>query len=202
MFPRAARSWAVRYIAVVMPPPPKNARPASKRPSTRPAPPAAGGPPCLVCGAATTRTDATLCLNCIRKGEKPKRPRFPGGARTEHGTRVARAVTCVRCGKEDYLAFKPKEAEKVMCRDCTLEVAGMDEHGDIKLAATLEITCQSCGKKAKLPRRKAEKLMDPENPEPILCGDCEAGIVTNRDNKVVTGERRKSGVILKRKTAR
>jgi hypothetical protein len=139
-------------------------------------------------------------MGCIKKTEKPRRPTFPGGARTEHGTRVARAVTCVRCGKEDYLAFKPREAEKHMCRDCTLEVVGLDEHGLPKQDPLVEIVCPQCGRTARVlrsvvenPRRKPE--------DPVVCADCARGIHSKQGDKTLTGERRRSGVILKRRKA-
>ena len=179
----------------------KSAHPARAPRAADVTPPLADAKGCLLCGSPVTHPTATLCLNCIKKSEKGRRPRFAGGARTEHGTRVARAVTCVRCGKEDHVAFRPRDAEKVMCRACTLEVVGLDEHGDPKAPALLEITCQNCGKKERMPRRRAEKLQDPHNPEPILCQDCEYGIVTQQGDKLRTGERRKSGVILKRRPA-
>lgn len=138
-----------------------------------------------------------MCLSCVKKAEKSRRPRFPGGARTEFGTRVAKAITCVRCGKEDYLAFKPKDPDKVMCKACTLEVAGRDEHGDLVQDKLMDITCQHCGKQARIPRRKPPKPGE-EDVEPILCQDCFLGIETRQGNRTLTGERRKSGVILKR----
>jgi len=153
----------------------------------------------VVCGTPVSRAGATMCLGCIQKTEKGRRPRFPGGARTEFGTRVAKAITCVRCGKQDYLAFKPKDPDKVMCKDCTLEVVGLNEHGDPVQDPLMEIVCQQCGKESRIPRRKPPKPGE-EDVEPILCSDCFMGIETRQGNKSVTGERRKSGVILKRKT--
>ena len=49
--------------------------------------------------------------------------------RTTHGTRVARAITCVRCGEKDTLHFIPRHDTTALCRKCaaeTLEVADRD----------------------------------------------------------------------------
>ncbi|MBI5494898.1 MAG: hypothetical protein HY904_07700 [Deltaproteobacteria bacterium] len=168
-------------------------------------PPRRGRPPseplgnCIVCGKQVGRPKATLCLECVRKAEQSRRPRFPGGARTEHGTRVARAVTCVRCGKQDHVAFKPRDPDKVMCKACTLEVTGRDEHGDLREPGVVDITCQNCGRTDRIPRARAKKLLAPDNPEPILCSDCDHGILSVQGDRTRTGERRRSGVILKRK---
>jgi hypothetical protein len=182
-------------------PRPAGARGPKKEPRSGPrAAPTPGGP-CVVCGEPTTQPGAQMCLSCIRKSEKARRPRFEGGARTEHGTRVARAVVCVRCGKEDHVAFKPREADKVMCRACTLEVAGRDEHGDIKKPGFVDIRCSQCGRMTRLlmsvikkPRKDADG-----KPMPPVCGDCFMGIEVNKSNKAATAERRRPGVLLKRR---
>ncbi len=49
--------------------------------------------------------------------------------RTEHGTRVARSITCVRCGADDTLHFIPRHEARALCRKCaaaTLDVADTD----------------------------------------------------------------------------
>ncbi|MEW5850002.1 MAG: hypothetical protein AB2A00_14495 [Myxococcota bacterium] len=176
--------------------PPKS-KPHAKKSSPRSRP--FQGDPCLVCGTPVGVPGATLCLNCVKRSEKGRRPRFAGGARTEFGTRVAKSVTCVRCGKEDYLAFKPKDPAKQMCRACTLEVAGFDEHGDpAKRDPTVEFTCPRCGRVAKIRQSILSAPREPDD-DPVVCSDCFLGIETKQGNKALTGERRKSGVILKRR---
>jgi hypothetical protein len=143
------------------------------------------------------RPDATMCLNCVRRSEKARRPRFEGGARTEFGTRVAKAITCTRCGKEDYIAFKPKDPAKVMCKKCTAEVAGLDEHGDPLKKRFDEVVCDQCGRTHRIP--VARKRKSPRDDDPVLCPDCRHGIESVQGTKTLTGERRRSGIILKRK---
>ena len=60
--------------------------------------------------------------------ETPKARSHPK-VRTAHGTRVARAITCVRCGARDTLHFIPRHEERALCRKCAaeeLEVADAD----------------------------------------------------------------------------
>ena len=152
---------------------------------------------CLVCGQEVSRPSATLCLTCLRKNEKARRPKFPGGARTEHGTRVARAVVCVRCGKEDHVAFKPREAEKVMCRKCTEEAVGLDEHGDPTRARVVDITCPQCGRATRVPIMPPR--FDQDGKEiPVVCRDCLLGIEVNASSRDAS-EVRRPGILLKRK---
>ncbi|MEM7676356.1 MAG: hypothetical protein AAF449_10175, partial [Myxococcota bacterium] len=60
--------------------------------------------------------------------EKPVGRQHPK-VRTEHGTRVARAITCIRCNSKDILHFIPRHGANALCRKCaaeTLEIADVD----------------------------------------------------------------------------
>src|SRR5688572_22889437 len=52
----------------------------------------------------------------------PSGAKFVGGPRNEHGTRIARRITCSRCGKSDHVPFVPKDAKRALCRDCAAEM--------------------------------------------------------------------------------
>lgn len=59
-------------------------------------------------------------------------PRLVPRVRNEHGTRVAKQITCSRCGTEDTVHFIPRKGEQQLCRRCAAELLGVgDEEGRI-----------------------------------------------------------------------
>lgn len=127
-------------------------------------------------------------------------PRFVGGARNEHGTRVARRVTCAQCGAVDHVAYAPKDASKALCRSCAMKVLEIYDAGVKVRMPTKPAVCNLCGAPFALPVA-AEDDGDP------LCKNCLLGFTTwqgsvdrpfeERQNTVL--ESRASGTVVRKK---
>src|SRR5262245_6321315 len=80
-----------------------------------------------------TATDAPRPRRARDRDDKPPSlldgPKFVGGPRNEHGTRVARRVTCARCGTSDHVPYVPKNPANALCRNCAAEVLKTFESG-------------------------------------------------------------------------
>lgn len=99
--------------------------------------------------------------------------------RSPHGTRVARSITCNRCGKSDTVAFAPRDASRALCRKCAAETLGIeDREAGIRVERTL--TCTDCGK---------EELTTFTGEDPFLCRDCAQGIWTKQGDRSKSAER-------------
>lgn len=115
-------------------------------------------------------------------------PKFVGGARNEHGTRVARRITCTRCGLVDHVAYSPRDATKALCRKCAKEVLEIYEAGVRVRVATRSTVCNLCGTPFDLPVT-AEDDGDP------LCKSCLLGF-TSWQGSVDTPFNERQGAVL------
>ncbi len=99
--------------------------------------------------------------------------------RTPHGTRVARAVVCSYCGKEDTVPFAPRKSTQTLCRQCAADLLGVpDEESGIRLER--DLTCTECGK---------EERTSYTGEDPFQCKDCMLGIWTKQQDRTKTAER-------------
>lgn len=123
-----------------------------------------------------------------------------GGPRNEHGTRVARRVTCARCQSADHVPYVPKDPSKALCRTCASEVLMTYEAGVRVRTPTRKTACNLCGAPFELPV-SAEDDGDP------LCPSCLRGFTSwqgsvdvpfaERGNVVV--EERLSGALVRKR---
>ena len=171
-------------------------KPDARKPDARPegrGPPGRKGPPDKV---HFDRRDPKDKPSSDARGRgKPMRgvapedgPRFVGGARNEHGTRVARRVTCTRCGNVDHVAYAPKDSTKALCRTCAMQVLETYESGVKVRMPTRRTTCNLCGVPFDLPVA-AEDDGDP------LCKNCLLGFTTWQGSVDRTFEERTNTVI-------
>lgn len=134
------------------------------------------------------------------RGE-PDGPKFVGGPRNEHGTRIARRVTCARCGTSDHVPFVPKDPALALCRNCAMEVLKTYDAG-VKVRMPTRMTkCNLCGIPFALPIT-AEDDGDP------LCPSCLKGFTSWQGSidtpfevrgDVVVEERLSGALVRKRK---
>jgi RNase P subunit RPR2 len=139
-----------------------------------------------------------------RDDKRPQKdgPKFFGGPRNEFGTRVARRVTCARCGTSDHVPYVPKDPSKALCRTCAAEVLSTYEAGVRVRTPTRKTTCNLCGAPFDLPI-SAEDDGDP------LCPSCLRGFTSwqgsvdvpfEERQQVVVEERLSGALVRKRKT--
>lgn len=103
--------------------------------------------------------------------DKDGAPEFIGGPRNEFGTRVARRITCSRCGNVDHVPHAPRDAERALCRACAVEVLNTYEVGTRAKVETRPAVCSICKKPFALPVKV-------ELTDEILCPDCLRGFAT------------------------
>lgn len=129
-------------------------------------------------------------------------PKFVGGPRNEHGTRVARRVTCARCGTADHVPYVPKDPTKALCRTCAADVLKTYEAGVRVRVQTRKTMCNLCGAPFDLPV-SAEDDGDP------LCPSCLRGFTSWQGSvdvpfaerqKTVVEERLSGALVRKRKS--
>lgn len=128
---------------------------------------------------------------------------FVGGARNEFGTRIAKRITCSRCGNDDHVPHAPRDASKAMCRACAALVLRAYEMGTQAPVATRPETCNLCGTPFRIP------LTVKDDGDP-LCPNCLRGFTTwqggidtpfaDRQDRVL--EQRKPGVVVRKKANR
>ncbi len=137
-----------------------------------------------------------------KKGGPPQSDaRRVGGARNEHGTRIARRIECSRCHKEDHVPFVPKDATKALCRDCAAQVLHTYEEGVKVRMPTKSTVCNLCGTPFPMPI----SAIDDGDP---LCPNCLMGFTTWRGSVDVpfterakqTLEPRRSGTVLRKRS--
>jgi hypothetical protein len=125
---------------------------------------------------------------------------FVGGARNEFGTRIAKRITCARCGADDHVPHAPKDPSKAMCRACAALVLRAYEVGTRAPVETRAETCNLCGTPFRIPIA----VKDDGDP---LCPSCLRGFTTwqgsidtpwqERQNTVI--EARRPGVVVRKK---
>ena len=85
---------------------------------------------------------------------------YVGGSRNAFGTRIAKRVTCARCGKEDHVPHAPKDASKAMCRACAALVLRAYEVGTRAPIDTRPETCNLCGTPFRIPLAVEDRQAD------------------------------------------
>jgi formylmethanofuran dehydrogenase subunit E len=157
-------------------------------------------------GATETSEAPARSAPSGRRGGPPREnaelvgPRFVGGPRNEHGTRVAKRVTCSRCGLVDHVPYVPRDMGKVLCRKCAIEILDTYEKGQRAKVPMRATKCNLCGQPFELPAA-VEDDGDP------LCKSCLMGFTAwqgsvdtpfeERTDVVV--EERLSGTLVRRK---
>lgn len=121
----------------------------------------------------------------------PDGPKYVGGPRNEHGTRIARRVTCARCGTSDHVPYVPKDPARALCRTCAAEVLKTYEAGVKVRMPTRTVACNLCGTPFQLPIT-AEDDGDP------LCPSCLKGFTTWQGSVDVPFEVRSDVVVEER----
>jgi ribosomal protein S14 len=120
-------------------------------------------------------------------------PKFVGGPRNEHGTRVARRVTCQKCGTSDHVPYVPKNPANALCRNCAAEVLKTFEAGTKAPMEMKPAVCSLCGTPFQLPSTVVfEKDQLP------LCRSCLRGFATWQGSKDVPFEERGQTVVEER----
>ncbi len=109
------------------------------------------------------------------KGWSPANPDEPppsrvGGARNEHGTRVARRVVCTRCGAHDHVQWVEQDNSTALCKVCAEELLGVLELGRREKQKTRDEICNLCG----IPFAMPDHVEDDGDP---LCGNCLRGFM-------------------------
>lgn len=123
-----------------------------------------------------------------------------GGKRNEFGTRIARRVDCVRCGRSDHVAYVPREMGRALCRACAAEVARTVEFGVKARVPTRDVPCNLCGITFALP-------VTAEDDGDLLCPSCLKGWTTwqgsletpHEERGMAELENRRSGTKLRRR---
>ncbi len=128
---------------------------------------------------------------------------YVGGARNEHGTRIARRIVCTRCGAEDHVPFVPRNETRAMCRACAALLLRAYEVGTRAPVETRAETCNLCGSPFRIPL----SVKDDGDP---LCPNCLRGFMTwsgsidtpfvERQGRVI--ETRGAGVVVRKKATR
>ena len=108
-----------------------------------------------------------------RSADRPveEGPKYTGGPKNEHGTRVARRVTCSRCGTSDHIPYVPRDATRALCRSCAAEVLKIYERGTKIRMPTRTTPCNLCGTPFELP------IVVEDDGDP-LCPNCLRGFTT------------------------
>jgi hypothetical protein len=124
----------------------------------------------------------------------PPKPRKPvRKVRTEHGTRVARAIVCASCGARDTIHFAPKDPAKVLCRRCAADLLGVDDP-DTEVGSLHPFTCASCGREGMTRVRMEAGGRD------FLCKDCLLGIESKQKTRATRATRLSNRVLRVRKS--
>ena len=116
-----------------------------------------------------------------------------GGPRNEWGTRIARRVTCGRCGAEDHVPYVPRDASRALCRACATEVLKAYEVGVKVRTETRPVTCNLCGTPFQLP----VNVVDDGD---LLCPNCLRGFATWSGSIDTPFSERENRVLLERRT--
>lgn len=121
----------------------------------------------------------------------PKRGKVVRKVRNEHGTRVARRIRCASCGAEDTIDFAPKDPSQVLCRRCAFDQYGAIDPDDPSVRRR-STTCPEC-------RRSFEAVISLRHPEPPICPDCRAGIISQQQHRTKKAVRLSAKVVRARK---
>ena len=113
-----------------------------------------------------------------RDGAQP--PNSVRKVKNEHGTRVARAITCARCGAKDTVSFAPRNADRTLCRKCAAEVLGVSDE-DAGIRPERVLTCIEC--------KKEERTTFTGEADTFKCRDCARGIWTQQKDRGKSAER-------------
>ena len=128
-----------------------------------------------------------------RAGTALDGPKFVGGPRNEHGTRIARRVTCTKCGTSDHVPYVPKNPANALCRNCAAEVLKTFEAGTKAPMELKAAVCSLCGTPFQLPSTVVfEKDQLP------LCRSCLRGFATWQGSKDTPFEERADTVVEER----
>ncbi len=106
-----------------------------------------------------------------RKSAEPDGPKYVGGARNAHGTRIAKRITCTRCGLVDHVPYVPRDPQKALCRACAVLVLETYEAGTKVRMPTRPSVCNLCGTPFQIP------VVVPDDGDP-LCKNCLMGFTT------------------------
>lgn len=107
--------------------------------------------------------------------------------RTEHGTRVARAIVCTECGAKDTVHFAPRDESRVLCRKCAAQLLGVSDR-DAGIRPEREHECCECGRREVAAWR---------GEDPFVCSDCRCGILSHQQNRTKKAERVGEGRVLR-----
>ena len=113
--------------------------------------------------------------------------------RSEHGTRVARAITCSSCGERDTVHFAPRDPKRVLCRKCAADLLGVDDP-DTEVGSLHPFVCAQCRRSGMTAHRLTGK-------KPFLCKDCLLGIETRQENKTKAATRLSKKVVRVRRSS-
>lgn len=119
--------------------------------------------------------------------DEPPPPRRVGGARNAHGTRIARRVSCARCGKADHIAHPPRDLSRALCRACATEVLRVFEESVQTRPTTRAAKCILCDTPFALPTHIPV--------DDALCKDCLRGFSVWQGAVETDFERRREGEV-------
>ena len=122
-----------------------------------------------------------------------------GGERNEHGTRICRKVTCIKCHQVDYVSVsRAKKCDILFCRNCAKDEIRAHEKGTKIKCQTSKVRCNQCTKFFDFPVAMQKK-------GPLYCSDCFKGFEVWRgsrekpiaDNSSLLISKRRAGTLLR-----
>jgi hypothetical protein len=119
-------------------------------------------------------------------------PLIVGGSRNEHGTRICRKVTCVKCLEVDHVPVsRSKKSDQLYCRKCAILEMGAHEKGTRIKSEMAEVKCAQCAKTFEFPTRLIRR-------GPLFCSDCHKGFEVWRGSKATPVDERNATSISRR----
>ncbi|MCK6546123.1 hypothetical protein L6R52_09660, partial [Myxococcota bacterium] len=112
---------------------------------------------------------------------EPAIPKPIRKVRSEHGTRVARSITCSSCGQRDTIHFAPKDPKRALCRRCAADQLGALDP-DTNVLSERPFVCAECGRQG-----VTTKVLAPG--ADFVCNDCLRGIASKQEDKTKTATR-------------
>jgi CxxC-x17-CxxC domain-containing protein len=122
--------------------------------------------------------DDVLCRECYEEtgGRTYDLSKVTRAPRRKHNTRVAFAIVCSECGKEDELDYVPKGVpmSEILCKKCMADVAGEKSRWALveeqksqeqRKKNRWEFICADCGCLDQLP-------FEPHDDREYFCYDC------------------------------
>ncbi|MBX2812988.1 MAG: hypothetical protein KTR25_14325 [Myxococcales bacterium] len=120
------------------------------------------------------------------KGKKPTSARK---IRSDHGTRVARKITCTSCGSLDTIHFSPRPNQPALCRNCAAKQLGVVDR-EANIGTEQRQKCTRC-------ELFLTKICHYD--DPLDCVEYARALAMRQGNRLKSASRSKNGVVLVRR---